>query len=216
MQIDCTPALPRPPARLIDAVQADLPPILSDFRDAVAADNVAALLVKRGHCRAAAEWGIYEAIRAGRLSVGRAAVPMPQVAVRGPNGRVWSGGGNHFASIPAGLPAPFSSFTVTPTEALWECWRDGEATAAAEPPRPDRGSGADGPPSNQQTRVSPPYTRWRWKRWPKAVRSRTPPSGCAAGATPPSWRRNSARRSTRGLSNVPATGRERSLETETN
>jgi hypothetical protein len=126
--IDTTPAPPRPPERLIESAARGIPAILANVepKDDGTIELIASYLAKQlqdaGHTLAAAQWGIHETNRAGRLRAGFIEVEMPSIGIPGPEGMVWHGGERGTIAIPEGRPAPFESFKVIATEALWTWW----------------------------------------------------------------------------------------------
>jgi hypothetical protein len=137
--IDTTPAVPRPPATLVEAAARAIPGILAniqpDHDGAVGLESAAHLasrVQKAGHTLAAAQWAIHEAVRAGRLRAGLVEVELPSMGVPNPEwggpAIRWHGGGRGTKVIPKGKPTPFDCFKVVATQSLWTWWRSLDVT----------------------------------------------------------------------------------------
>jgi hypothetical protein len=135
--IDTTPALPRPPQRLIESAAQGIPGILANVEPKdngtleLIASHLANQLQDAGHTLAAAQWAIHETIQGGRLRAGMIEVEMPSIGIPGPDGMVWHGGERGTIAIPEDRPAPFDSFKVIATESLWAWWRSFDAGSTA-------------------------------------------------------------------------------------
>jgi hypothetical protein len=126
--INTTPAMPLPPAGLVEAAARDLPGILANVQRrhdgaiALIAAHLAQRLRDAGHTLAAAQWAIHEAVQAGRLRPERIEMELP--GFMGLHGGFYQPFGEKgYIGIPQGKPAPFEAFNVVATEALWAWWR---------------------------------------------------------------------------------------------
>lgn len=149
--IDTTPVnLPRPPEPLIDAAARAVPPILADVNSewnydevSLVASDLVQKLVKQGHTRPAASWAVHRLVGEGKLlakpAYDEARTHIRQTGTRGIPGlkadtrhTEVTGGGHSVRSIPTGRPAPYDSFRVVATEALWNWWREPPTAQAIE------------------------------------------------------------------------------------
>lgn len=154
VQIDSTPALPRPPDRFVDAARRDIPLILANVVPAHdgTIELIASHLTKRlqdaQHTLAAAHWAVHDSILAGLLQPGPVKVGLP-VFFRMVKGHlIESGPGEATLVVPQDGPAPFDTFLVRATEALWDWWRslqdaDDGAVSSADGPTSGGTTGKD-------------------------------------------------------------------------
>lgn len=179
LDIDTTPATPKPPIQFVEAAARDIPSIMANVppRHDGAIELVASHLTKRlqdaRHTLAAAEWAVHESVRAGRLQPGLIEVELPSFGrvvggtMRhwgGPDDRrmEWTGGERGTIGIPKGKPAPFDNFKVTATESLWTWWHSAavETPTQAEPVAPAIKAGE----AFRRMMETDPETRAGWER----------------------------------------------------
>jgi hypothetical protein len=185
--IDTTPTTPKPPPPLIEAAARAIPSVLAsvpplhDGAIELVASHLCRQLQDANHSLAAAQWAVHEAIQAGRLKAGRIEVDLPsfgqQVGRRAmfglPDTRrmEFSGGGKSTVAIPQGKPAPFDTFKVVATPALWQWWRSLDAVGDAEKPAPAE---AGHPADTSEGRHAKPAASSTDSRKPRAKRGMEP------------------------------------------
>jgi len=145
VKVDTTPMLPKPPPALIESAARAIPGIMANIQPKhdgaieLVASDLAKRLQDSEHTLAAAQWAIHEAVGAGRLltslievqlpSGGRMVGTRPILGMPDTRRMEWTGGGKATIAIPEGRPAPFDTFKVVATEALWAWWRSLDAAA---------------------------------------------------------------------------------------